>query len=366
MFFRFNRHMSCKKALVDKKLKNLIHKNIISSEFDLYNYVQPASIDIPLGSEAFILKQKFIPFSRPVSNIIKKLSIGKIDISKETILYKGQTYLFPSLFIDIPKNISIKLSPKSSLGRVDVLIRTIFDNSGLYDFIPGGSKGRLWIQVTPQSFNIIVKKGLTLNQMRVFKSVATRECLTDDVFLLSNEGVALKQRFIEKNKLLVSLSVDPKFVLGYEAITTNEPINLTKTGFHDWHRFFRKLDILESNDTSLKGRISLEKDHFYILATKERIHVPLNFSVEMMPFSHLIGELRAHYAGFFDPGFGIDGGAHGVLEIRPHETISVYDGQPICLIEVFCNEGIPSVAYGSAGNNYQGQTGPRLAKYFKI
>ena len=51
-----------------------------------------------------------------------------------------------------------------------------------------------------------------------------------------------------------------------------------------------------------------------------------------MPFSHHVGELRAHYAGFFDPGFGYgrEGelkGAVGVLEVRPHETITIYDGQ---------------------------------------
>ena len=58
----------------------------------------------------------------------------------------------------------------------------------------------------------------------------------------------------------------------------------------------------------------------------------------MIPFSQHVGELRAHYAGFFDPGFGfgVDGstkGTIGVLEVRPHETITVYDGQPICLME---------------------------------
>lgn len=47
----------------------------------------------------------------------------------------------------------------------------------------------------------------------------------------------------------------------------------------------------------------------------------VHLSAEMVPFSHHVGELRAHYAGFFDPGFGYGAageikGTVGVLEVR--------------------------------------------------
>lgn len=108
---------------------------------------------------------------------------------------------------------------------------------------------------------------------------------------------------------------------------------------------------------------------FYILATKERVSVPLHLSAEMVPFSHHVGELRAHYAGFFDPGFGFGAageinGTVGVLEVRPHETINIYHGQPICLMEFFKNSHPPLRPYGFVGSSYQGQEGPKLAKYF--
>eukprot|EP00961_Rhodomonas_salina_P228888 3093659-Rhodomonas_salina.1 len=53
-----------------------------------------------------------------------------------------------------------------------------------------------------------------------------------------------------------------------------------------------------------------------------RVCVPVHLSAEMVPFSHHVGELRAHYAGFFDPGFGYgrEGelkGTVGVLEVWP-------------------------------------------------
>ena len=71
--------------------------------------------------------------------------------------------------------------------------------------------------------------------------------------------------------------------------------------------------------------------------------IPLTVSGEMVPFSHHVGELRAHYAGFFDPGFGYgrEGelkGAVGVLEVRPHETITIYDGQVSTVHARLCNK----------------------------
>jgi len=134
-------------------------------------------------------------------------------------------------------------------------------------------------------------------------------------------------------------------------------------GSHAAEAFFRPIYPSES------GKLTLEKDRFYILATKERVSVPNHLSAEMVPFSHHVGELRAHYAGFFDPGFGYGArgeinGTVGVLEVRPHETINIYHGQPICLMEFFRNSQPPARPYGFAGSNYQGQEGPKLAKYF--
>ena len=160
--------------------------------------------------------------------------------------------------------------------------------------------------------------------------------------------------------MLVSIGLHDD-VVGYQARYTNEIIDLSKKQAHDRQHFFQPLSI---NPEHTHKKIHLDKEHFYILATKEEIRIPPIYSVELVPFSHLVGELRAHYAGFFDPGFGMPHGATGVLEIRPHEDLLVYHGQPICLVEVYENTGIPATIYGDAGNHYQGQKGPKLAKYF--
>lgn len=354
-------------ALVDKNIKELIRKKIISSEINLNKYVQPASLDIPIGDTAYLVKRKFLPFMRNVDYIVKRFTLKKINLKdKENILFKGQTYLIPCLNINLPKNYFIKVSPKSSIGRIDVLVRTIFDKSGLYDYVSSGSKGRLWIEVTPQSFNIRLKPGLSLTQLMVFEDVENSLNIENKKLIYnSNKFLNSKNNIYKDNKLILSLNVKGS-LFGYEAKHTNEIIDLSKKN-HDWRKFFRIISIPKDQKSY---KYTLIKDKFYILSTKEKISVPLGLSAEMIPFSHLVGELRAHYAGFFDPGwgFGKNGeikGANGTLEVRPHEDVTIYDSQPICLIEFFKNKEQPINYYGSVGNNYQGQNKPKLAKFFK-
>ncbi len=342
-------------ALVDSDLKEFIAKGFFSSEVDLSGYIQPASIDLPLGSKAYLVSHKFIPFRKNISYVIEKIKIEEFDLTKSTIFYKGHTYIIKVGTITTPKGMFAKISPKSSIGRIDVMVRAICDNSGMYDYIPEETTGELWLEITPQSFNIKVEKGIPMSQLRLFETTTQQQKETPS-FIFDSDGKALSNKMFD-DKLVLSLAVGEE-VIGYEALPVNEVIDLKQTTL-EWSKFFRSIERRK------KDSIQLEKDRFYILSTKERICVPAEFCLEMVPFSHLVGELRVHYAGFFDPGFGLEGGASGVLEIRPHENLVVYDGQPICLMEIYHTTMLPQTVYGSAGNNYQGQQGPKLAKYFK-
>jgi dCTP deaminase len=182
-------------------------------------------------------------------------------------------------------------------------------------------------------------------------------------FLYDDHNNIIKNKCFD-NKLILSLELT-KNNCGYQAKDTNDVIDLNKKN-HDWKDFFKEIKL--SNKNGLK--INLEKDKFYILSTKEKIMIPPNYSSEMIPFSHLIGELRVHYAGFFDPGFGYSKdnklkGSKGTLEIRAHENIIIYDGQPICFMEFFKNKSIPNEIYNFKKNNYQGQKKAKLSKFFK-
>ena len=50
---------------------------------------------------------------------------------------------------------------------------------------------------------------------------------------------------------------------------------------------------------------SVNPDEFYILASREFVAIPEKYAAEMRAYDTRVGEFRAHYAGFFDPGFGL-------------------------------------------------------------
>ena len=88
----------------------------------------------------------------------------------------------------------------------------------------------------------------------------------------------------------------------------------------------------------------------------------------MAPYPAMVGEVRVHCAGFFEPGVGIGPlgtGARGVLEVRCHEApFALEHGQVVgrLVYEKMCAR--PDRLYGQdIASNYQGQ-GLKLAKQF--
>ena len=94
-------------------------------------------------------------------------------------------------------------------------------------------------------------------------------------------------------------------------------------------------------------------------------------AAEMVAYDPTIGDFRAHYAGFFDPGFGYGmrgeiPGTKAVLEVRVHEMpIVLEDDQYVGRLHYYKMAAIPEKVYGvSIGSSYQ-QQGLALSKQFK-
>jgi dCTP deaminase len=90
----------------------------------------------------------------------------------------------------------------------------------------------------------------------------------------------------------------------------------------------------------------------------------------MMAYDPTAGELRTHYAGFFDPGFGWDptGRRHSsraALEVRARDvSFMVEHRQPICKLAFERMVEAPDALYGvDLGSSYQGQS-TMLSKHF--
>ncbi|WP_306387722.1 2'-deoxycytidine 5'-triphosphate deaminase [Acinetobacter sp. VT 511] len=120
------------------------------------------------------------------------------------------------------------------------------------------------------------------------------------------------------------------------------------------------LDFWEPIQARGKGEMILDPDEFYILASKEAVVVPPAYAAEMVPFDPLVGEFRAHYAGFFDPGFGHAAaggrGARAVLEVRSREVPFILEhGQIVARLVYERMTATPRSLYGEQGSNYQAQ-----------
>jgi dCTP deaminase len=130
------------------------------------------------------------------------------------------------------------------------------------------------------------------------------------------------------------------------------------------------LDYWEPVAADKKRRLILDPDQFYILASKEAVHIPPTHAAEMMPFNPLVGEFRVHYAGFMDPGFGHAAaggrGSRVVLEVRSHKVPFILeDGQIVGRLVYERLTEVPEMLYGSGlGSHYQAQ-GLKLSKHFK-
>lgn len=352
------------KVLVDNQIAKAVDAGWITSYFatDLKPYIQPSTLDLPVGQIAYTLKQRSRPYQRSIDYVAKALAFETHELNDEPLtLYRGQTYLFPCLKVKLPKDLHLQFSPKSSIGRIDLSVKMIADGVGLYDWAPPGFEGEVWMEVTPNSFNVILDSSVTLTQMLLAKEEHYHLDISQDKDITSTG----KANYFDSNTLILGLDVPNGDLVGYEARETNEPIDMRSKGQTDRSHFFKPL-ISTKRD---HGKVELVKDHFYILATKHKIVVPPSYSAEMLPISHVVDDLRAHYAGYFDPGFGFSKkepsvGNTGVLEVRPFVTVVCYDNQPIVLFRYYLNDGVCDSIYGERGNNYANQNAIKLAKYF--
>jgi dCTP deaminase len=108
-----------------------------------------------------------------------------------------------------------------------------------------------------------------------------------------------------------------------------------------------------------------------LLLSEEAVQVPPDLACEMIAYDPTSGELRSHYAGFFDPGFGYGRtgalkGSRAALEVRAHDVPFVIDhGQHVCKLTFERMVCEPSKLYGDdIGSNYQGQI-DTLSKHFR-
>lgn len=336
--------------------------------------IQPASLDLRLGRRAWRVRASFLPGQHhTVADRLTAIALHEIDLTKGAVLETGCVYIAElQEELALPTDLAAAANPKSSTGRLDVFTRVIVDHSTAFDVIEAGYRGALFAEISPRTFPILVRTGSRLSQVR-FRAGASR--LDDASLTLLQEKEKLVSNAAASILDGVAVSVDlagfrparpesgSRPLSGYRAKRHTGLVDIDRVGAYAIRDFWEPLEADGS------GQLVLDPDQFYILASREAIHVPPHYAAEMVPFDPLVGEFRVHYAGFFDPGFGNPEaggtGARAVLEVRSRDVpFLIEDGQTVARLVYEHMAARPAILYGAqSGSNYQAQ-GLKLSKHF--
>ena len=328
--------------------------------------IQPASPDLRLGHVAYRVRASFLPGPQSsVATRLEKLKLHEIGLASGAVLETGCVYIVPVMErLKLPRDVSAACNPKSSTGRLDVFTRIITDQAREFDTIHAGYHGPLYIEISPRTFPILVRAGSRLSQIR-FRTGDAR--LNDKALLaLHREATLVDDAPHVENGLTVSIDLagTSEGIVGYRAKRHTSVIDVDKRDQ------YAPLDFWEPIPRHWSTELVLDPDQFYILVSREAVHVPPDYAAEMVPFDPLVGEFRVHYAGFFDPGFGHSAaggaGSRAVLEVRSHEVPFILEhGQIVGRLVYERMTERPTKLYGTdMASNYQAQ-GLKLSKHFR-
>lgn len=361
------------KAFASQHIKQLIDESVIQLDTPVdVDQIQPASIDLRLGDLAYRVRSSFLPGKdRTVNQCLEHMAMHRFDLSDGAVLEKSCVYIVPlQESLNLPEGLLAAGNPKSSTGRLDVFTRLITDNGTEFEQVPAGYKGKLYAEIAPLTFSVLVRKGSRLSQLRIRSGESS----------INNQAhfnLQRAQRLVDvdlsehdvKNGLPVSVDLagDDNGLIGYRAKRHSGVIDVDESAALSVADFWEPLYLGSQN---LKQLI-LDPGEFYILVSKEAVHVPSDYAAEMVPYDTLVGEFRVHYAGFFDPGFGaVEAGGFGaraVLEVRSFDVpFLLEDGQNVGRLVYEEMLDTPDRLYGQGvASNYQAQ-GLKLSKHFRM
>jgi len=360
-----------------QQIKRLVEIGRVSATADIPDsQIQPASIDLRLGNEAYRVQASFLRGrSATLRTKVRELLDETIDLAQPTppLLQPGVVYIIPLLErLKLPNDVQGVANPKSTTGRLDVFTRLITECGDEFDHVPRGYSGELYVEVSSRTFPVRVKAGMKLNQLRFVRGASARlghgslrELAKEERLIYDAEG-SPGNHIGDGVVITVDLEGDDcSGIVAYKAKGSGQAIELDKINYYESAEFW------EAIPRPRNGRMILETGGFYLLASKRRVRVPLDHAAEMVAHDPSMGEFRVHYAGFFDPGFGYGAngeipGTKAVLEVRAYEVpILLEDDHLVGRLHYYPMAGVPNRVYGSSiGSSYQ-QQGLALSKQFK-
>jgi dCTP deaminase len=331
-------------------------------------HVRPSSLDMPVGSRLWQVSG--VPTTAngfDAATFERDYAVNNFDgMVNPLTLTPGSIYmaeLGPTF--DLPDEVGGLVNAKSSAGRTDLFCTVLANGCAEFNTVPRGYKGKLYMIVVPQSFAVRDIVGHDFVQLRLYEG--SRRFLSGYELshthrqhsLVVNESVHCPARLTNEGLMLhLDLqSYSPQYLV---AIKNGKPISV-RTRDNNPAYYFRY------KEKDAQGRLFLEPGEFLLASTMEVVYIPPHLCAEMVPYQETQGEIRSHYAGFFDPNFR----GSIVCEIRNigSAPIMLSHGQPIAMCRYEFLRSVPDMLYGetkggSKPSHYQDQTGVRLAKYF--
>ncbi len=323
--------------------------------------VQPSSLDLTIGRKIWCLPYSSIPQGRIEDYLDGKKS--DVEDKDETYLHKRVLYVAEiNEELRLPGDVEGKSEPKSSTGRIDVHVRLLTQGGQAYDQVRPGYNGKLFLEIFSKTFDLKIKSGTSLNQLRLsdngcefLSKSRLEELCTDQRVIFTGDGKAISpDEFLEDDSISMTLDLSGDNP-GYIGRDDAPPLDLSRFD----HGLLKYFDVPKVFDEGLVTRPGA----FYLLRSRERVRIPRRYGGEMVSMETNLGEFRAHYAGFFDPGFN----ARAVLEVRNigGSPFLLRHGQRIANLKLLRLKTKPSIIYGRGiGSNYQGQQ-LNPGKYFK-
>jgi dCTP deaminase len=359
-------------------IERALREGVVATGVDVTStQIQPNSLDLRLSKRGWRLQCSMLPGEEGIEKKLERFGWHSFELGAEgMVLERNAVYLFRcEESLALPEGVSARANPKSSTGRLDVFTRLVTENGVAFDEVPDGYRGALYIEVVARSFPIVARAGDTLSQIRfqcgpsLLDDADLRTELEQEPMVIDRAGRPLDTRSLRLGQglfLSVHLRGAQGDIVGYRARKTARPIDLASRDLPR-ERFWERVAWAKDEP------VILEPDEFYIFASRELVRLPPHLCAEMVPFDAGSGEMRTHYAGFFDSGFGWAQGkspaetaAAVVLEVRNHDVpFLIEDGHPLFRLVFFRNSEVPAKLYGQGmGSNYQTQR-LKLAKQFK-
>lgn len=335
----------------------------------------PSALDLTLSTKAWKLKTSSRPTTRELEKIKREsdeLAPGK-DAHGQHFHFEAKAIYLVQLQerLTLPPNLCGRATGKSSVGRLDVITRLLTEHAREYDTVPEDYDGNLYLLVSPQTFNINVAPSSSLNQLRLF--CGPQHATVINRHIIGHYGqpfwYVLKpgkvdeyedwERLLEPPENLVA---DPRlFDLTVDLADPNHPF-IYKAKEPSSNQAASTIDLREDVYSALQGggynpaeffeRIPVRREgadyfvelvprSFYIMKSKERLHIPVDVAVEVIAISERIGDIRIHYAGFAHPGFGTQRGDNRkgtplIFEVRATDMpTKLFDGSLLARTQLF-------------------------------